>query len=134
MKSKFFSLIALFSMLSMATFAQSAEMTFTKLEHDYGTINKNDNGNCEFTFKNSGKEPIIITDVRSSCGCTVPAWTKEPVMPGKTGSIKVRYATDRIGVIDKQITVISNAANSPVVLKIKGNVLAPPADAIKKTN
>lgn len=105
----------------------TAEITFEKVEHDYGTINKSANGLCEFKFKNTGKEPLILTDVKSSCGCTVPAWTKEPILPGKSGSIKVKYATERVGIIDKSITVISNAKNSPVVLHIKGNILDTPA-------
>jgi len=104
----------------------AAEITFKFVEYNYGTINKGDNGDSEFTFTNTGKEPLILTNVRSSCGCTVPAWTKEPVLPGKTGSIKVKYATTRIGQINKSITVESNAKNSPVVLRISGNVLDTP--------
>jgi len=104
----------------------AAEITFKFLEYNYGTINKGANGDCEFTFTNTGKEPLILTNVRSSCGCTVPAWTKEPVLPGKTGNIKVKYATTRIGPINKSITVESNAKNTPVILKISGNVLDVP--------
>lgn len=110
----------------------TAEITFEKVEHDYGTIKKSADGNCEFKFKNTGKEPLILTDVKSSCGCTVPAWTKEPILPGKSGSIKVRYATERVGVIDKSITVISNAKNSPIVLHIKGTILDTPAEETTK--
>lgn len=102
------------------------EITFPKVEHDYGTVTKGGNGDCEFTFKNTGKEPLILSNVRSSCGCTVPSWTREPVLPGKEGSIKVRYATSRVGMINKSITVESNAKNSPVILKIKGNVIEVP--------
>lgn len=102
------------------------EITFKNLEHDYGTINKGADGDCEFSFKNTGKEPLILSNVRSSCGCTVPAWTREPILPGKEGVIKVRYATSRIGQINKSITVESNAKNTPVVLRIKGNVLEVP--------
>ena len=112
-----------------AASASTAEITFEKVEHDYGTINKGGDPNCEFKFKNTGKEPLILTDVKSSCGCTIPAWSKEPILPGKSGSIKVRYATERIGAIDKSITVLSNAKNSPVVLHIKGLILDTPAPA-----
>ena len=107
----------------------TAEMTFKNLEHDYGTINKDANGDCEFEFKNTGKEPIIITNCQGSCGCTVPTWTKEPILPGKKGTIKVHYATNRVGAFEKTVTVTSNAKNSPIVLKIKGNVLDTPQPA-----
>jgi len=108
------------------TVVSTAEITFDALEHDYGTINKGADGNCEFTFKNTGKEALIITDCKASCGCTIPSWTKEPILPGKKGSIHVKYNTERIGGIDKSITVTSNAKNSPINLRIKGNVLDVP--------
>jgi hypothetical protein len=104
---------------------KAPEMTFDKLSHDYGKIQQNADGNCEFKFKNNGKEPLIITDAHGSCGCTVPSYSKEPVLPGKTGSIKVTYSTNRVGVINKTVTVTSNAKNSPVVLTIAGEVLQP---------
>lgn len=99
------------------------EIKFENLIHDYGTINQDANGDCEFKFKNVGKEPLILSSVTSSCGCTTPYWSKEPILPGKEDIIKVHYNTNKIGVISKQITVISNAKNSPVVLNIKGNIL-----------
>ncbi len=104
----------------------TAVITFESLEHDYGTINKDANGDCEFTYTNTGKEPLIITNCQGSCGCTVPKWTTEPVLPGKKGTIKVHYATNRIGQFEKTITVTSNANNSPVILKVKGIVLDSP--------
>jgi hypothetical protein len=99
------------------------EISFDKVVHDYGTIKKGSDGSCNFTFKNKGKEPLILSDVRSSCGCTVPTWPKEPVMPGQSGVIKVVYDTKKVGGISKTITVISNATNSTVVLSIKGSVI-----------
>ncbi len=104
------------------------EMKFEKTTNDYGQIKKtttNDDpiGNCEFKFINTGKEPLIIQSATASCGCTVPSWPKEPILPGKTGTIKVHYATTRVGAINKQITVKSNAKNSPLVLTITGTVL-----------
>lgn len=99
------------------------KIEFTSLEHNYGTIQKGGDGNCEFTFTNNGNEPLILSNVKASCGCTTPSWTKEPVMPGKTGTIKVRYNTNNVGAINKTITVTSNAVDNPrVVLKIKGQV------------
>jgi hypothetical protein len=106
------------------------EIKFENLIYDYGTIMQDANGDCEFKFKNVGKEPLILTSVTSSCGCTTPSWPKEPILPGKTEIIKVHYATNRIGVISKQITVISNAVNTPVILNIKGNVLQKPVENI----
>jgi len=102
---------------------KTPEITFDKLVHDYGTITEGDPGECEFTFKNTGKEPLVLSNVTSSCGCTVPNWPKDPIMPGKSSSIKVKYSTSRIGGINKSITVLSNAAeNSRVELRITGNV------------
>jgi len=99
-----------------------AEIKFETVFHDYGSIAKGANGAFEFKFTNSSKIPLILKNVSSSCGCTIPTWPKEPVKPGKTASIKVVYDTDRIGTFSKTITVISNAKNSPIELKIKGNV------------
>ncbi|NTW31974.1 MAG: DUF1573 domain-containing protein [Bacteroidetes bacterium] len=115
-----------------------AEITFESLVHDYGTVQKGADGNCEFQFTNTGKEPLILSDVKSSCGCTVPSWTKEPVLPGKTGIIKVNYTkTNVVGTISKQITVTSNATTETVVLSIKGTVVDnTPAEVVpvKQTN
>jgi hypothetical protein len=102
---------------------KSAEITFDNLVHDYGTIFEGDPGECEFVFKNTGKEPLVLSNVYSSCGCTVPSWPKDPVMPGKSSSIKVKYNTSRVGGINKIVTVESNAGKSQrVELRITGNV------------
>lgn len=95
---------------------------FEKTVHDYGTIQQGGNGDCEFVFENNGTEPLILSDVRSSCGCTVPSWPREPIMPGKTSSIKVHYDTHRIGGISKSITVSTNGTPERVVLSIRGTV------------
>ena len=99
------------------------EIKFAKLVHDYGNVQKEGDGNCEFEFQNIGKEPLVLSDVRSSCGCTVPSWTREPILPGKKGTIKVKYDTKRVGPINKTITVVSNAKTSSVVLRIQGTVI-----------
>lgn len=99
------------------------KIAFTEQEHNYGTLQKGGDGNCEFVFTNDGNEPLILSNVKASCGCTVPTWTKEPIMPGKTGTIKVRYNTNNIGAFTKTITVTSNAVNTPrLTLKIRGKV------------
>ena len=92
---------------------------------DYGTIEQNANGIREFKFTNVGNAPLIISNVQKSCGCTVPTWPKEPIKPGKSSTIKVKYATDRIGIINKSVTIISNAERSSIVLRIKGKVITP---------
>jgi len=104
-------------------------ITFDKVVHDYGTITIGGDGNCEFSFTNTGKEPLILSSVKSSCGCTVPSWPREPILPGKKESIKVKYDTNRLGPINKTITVMANSNNSPVVLKIAGNIIQKTAES-----
>ena len=122
---------ALFALLMMGVsgFAQTgAKIEFKDKDNtiDYGTISKDsDSGLRTFEFTNTGDTPLIITDVRSTCGCTVPSRPTEPVLPGKTGKIDVKYNMNP-GVIRKTITVESNAINYPegkVALKIKGEVI-----------
>jgi len=111
------------------------EISFDKLVHDYGTVVQGADATCEFKFTNTGKEPLILQKPVSSCGCTVPTWPQEPILPGKSDVIKVTYATHNIGPISKTVTVTSNAKTSRVVLSIKGTVIAKPADKVpEKTN
>ena len=95
---------------------------------DYGTVTKDgDSGLRSFEFKNTGNAPLIITNVISTCGCTVPSKPTEPIMPGKTGKIEVKYNMSP-GPIRKTITVESNASNyedGKISLKIKGTVVVP---------
>lgn len=135
MKKLFF--LSLFAILTFgAVHAQAPEnqdtivngpkIQFESLVHEYGTIAKGSDGNCEFTFTNMGNEPLILSNVRASCGCTTPSWTQKPIMPGKTGTIKVHYNTNNVGGFNKSITVTSNAVDNPrTVLKIKGLVQKP---------
>lgn len=123
------SVILLTTLLSCSQTANSdendkktANISFVETEHDYGTIAYNGEGLCEFKFENTGKEPLVLNNVSSSCGCTVPEWTKEPIDPGKKGSIKVKYNTRIPGKFNKAVTVYSNAPNSPTVLRISGVV------------
>jgi hypothetical protein len=97
---------------------------FEFVEYDYGTISQGDDGTCVFVFKNTGRNPLILSNVRPSCGCTVPKWSKEPIKGGDESNIQVKYNTRIVGSFSKSVTVYSNATNSPVVLKIKGNVVA----------
>jgi len=128
MKSKFLLLICLF--VYATNFSQEATtdvkagvLTFESSEIDYGKIEQNADGVRTFSFTNTGDAPIIISRVKTSCGCTVPTYAKTPVLPGATSEIKVKYATNRLGVFKKTITVLSNASEASKVLKIKGEVL-----------
>ena len=131
---------ALISVIAVTTvFTQNAQegknlnapvISFAKTVHDYGTIYQNADGTCQFEFTNTGKEPLILSRPKSSCGCTVPTWPKQPILPGKSDEIKVTYSTRRIGPINKTVTIYSNASNSPVVLRIKGKVLKQPDEVM----
>ncbi len=111
-----------------------AGMVFASQTIDYGTIAHNADGNRQFTFTNNGNKPLIITNTQGSCGCTVPTAPKEPIAPGATGIIGVKYATDRVGPFTKTVTVTSNAEGKPsVVLTIKGTILPDAAPATSKS-
>lgn len=112
---------------NVTAFAQGAKIEFKNgTTIDYGTVSKDsDNGLRSFEFTNTGNAPLIITNVQSTCGCTVPSKPTEPIMPGKTGKIDVKYNMSP-GPIRKTITVESNATNfegGRVPLKIKGEVV-----------
>jgi len=92
---------------------------------DYGTIEKGADGVRTFEFTNTGDAPLIISSVKSTCGCTVPKKPEGAIMPGETGEIQVKYDTNRVNPIRKTITVISNADTPTVALKIKGLVIDP---------
>jgi hypothetical protein len=111
-----------------------AKIVFESLTHDFSTITQGGDGNCVFKFVNEGVAPLILSNVQASCGCTTPSWTKDPVMPGVAGEIKVHYDTNRLGTFSKSITVTSNAVNSPVVLRISGEVKPAAAPATPVTN
>jgi hypothetical protein len=103
----------------------TAEMAFESVDHDFGKI-KEDAGpaNFNFNFKNTGKIPLVISTVNASCGCTTPEWSKDPVLPGKSGFIKVSYNPQgRPGSFNKTVTIVANIANGSQVLKISGEVL-----------
>lgn len=111
--------------------AQGAQIDFKAETIDYGTIAKNSDGKREFVFTNNGNTPLIITSAQGSCGCTVPTYPKEPIAPGASGVISVKYATDRVGAFSKTVTLTTNAATPTKVLTIKGNVLPETTAATK---
>lgn len=101
------------------------EITFEETSHDFATLQKGDECSHEFKFKNTGKEPLILANCQASCGCTTPSCPKEPIAPGASGIVKVKYDSNRVGVFTKTVTVTSNAKNSSVTLSIKGKVEGP---------
>ena len=130
-------LIGIMLIMTGAAKAQDAktqngpEIEFEKVVHDYGDVPYNGDGKCEFRFTNTGTDPLIIQKPKSSCGCTVPSWPKDPILPGKSEVIEVTYRTNRVGDFDKKVTVTSNAVQNPtVVLRIKGRVLDQPAETL----
>ena len=99
--------------------------------YDYGTLTKGANGITFFVFTNTGKEPLIIEKANSSCGCTVPKTPNYPILPGVKDSIQVKYDTNRLGTINKTVTLMSNASNSPTIMRIKGNILDKPKEEVE---
>lgn len=133
MKKALLSLLLVFgaSALTSTAVAQEvksgAALEFENETHDYGTVDYAGDGTCEFKFTNTGTAPLIISNAKGSCGCTVPQWPRDPIMPGASAAIKVKYDTKRPGAINKSVTITSNATNSPTkVIRIKGNVKAKP--------
>ena len=109
-------------------------MTFEKMDIDYGTIAQGADPLRRFKFKNTGTEPLVIKNARGSCGCTVPAYKKEPVMPGETSEIEVRYDTQRPGPFSKSVTIETNEGEQSRVLSIHGTVNEKPAEVGVPTN
>lgn len=112
-------------LMSLGSFAQEkvAKIEFKTDVIDYGTIEKGSDGVRVFEFTNTGDAPLVISNVKSTCGCTVPKKPEGPIMPGETGVIEVKYDTKRVNPIRKTITVFSNAETPTVALKIKGLVI-----------
>lgn len=115
-------LVAIVALVSFAAQAQ-AKIEFKSETIDYGEITKGSDGLRVFEFTNTGDQDLIISDVKSSCGCTVPEKPKDPIAPGASGEIKVKYDTKRLGPIRKTVTVYSNATEPMKAVKIKGEVL-----------
>ncbi len=101
----------------------NATIVFEKETIDYGTIQQNAEPIRIFKFKNTGTEPLIIKNAQGSCGCTVPTYPTEAILPGATGEIKVKYDTSRLGKFSKRVTLTTNATPETVVLTITGEVL-----------
>lgn len=131
MKKIFVSMVALMSTIA----AMAQVITFERTEHDFGKINEADGRvTTVFSFKNEGMEPLVLSNVRASCGCTTPKWTREPIEPGQSGEITVTYNPNgRPGRFQKTITVTSNAQeNGTAKLYIKGEVIPKPAKPVNQ--
>lgn len=134
MKKVFFTLMA-FAAFSVLAFAQDTQVKKTQdtsgpvltLESntiDYGSIEKNSEPLRTVGFTNTGTEPLIIKSARGNCGCTVPKWPKEPILPGETKQLEVRYATNRVGKFSKKVTLRTNEGDAVVhTIKVMGEVL-----------
>ena len=141
---KFILLSFVFAAFSMVAVAQSTEpIKIEKVEHvgdkkdkqggpimtlesntvDYGTIKQHGEPLRKVKFTNTGTEPLVIKNARGSCGCTVPTWPKEPIMPGAEGEIEIRYATNRLGKINKTVKITTNEGGDPHVIKVVGKIL-----------
>lgn len=96
---------------------------FTEMEHDFGTIKQNTTNPKTFTFTNTGDEPLIISDAKGSCGCTVPDYPRQPIQPGESGEIKVVYSPGKqMNQQQKTVTITANTEPATTVLRIKANV------------
>lgn len=115
-------LFALVAFIGFTIQAQQAKITFKEDTIDYGTITKGSDGLRVFHFTNTGDAPLVISNVKSSCGCTIPKKPSGPIAPGESSTIEVKYDTNRVGPIRRTITVISNADEPTVGLKITGEV------------
>ena len=135
MKKLFF--LAAFVLAAQISFGQAAAAAGTtkpasdyavavidEMSHDFGKIKQGVPVTHEFTFVNKGKVPMIITNAQPSCGCTIPAWTKDPIPPGGQGSVKATFNAASPGLFDKSVTVTANVESGIVVLRFRGEVIA----------
>ena len=122
------------ALVAVAMMAQEPVITFEKTEHDFGKIHEEAGKvSVEFKFKNEGMTPLVLSNVRASCGCTTPNWSKEPIEPGQTGTITVTYnANGRPGRFQKTVTITSNAKESTTRIYIKGEVIPKQAKPVNK--
>lgn len=141
LKSNFFSkltlLILIIVCLSCISRTQTKEdliageltkMTFKKEVYDFGEIPARRSISTVFQFSNTGKSPLLIKEVTTSCGCTVPEWPKDIIEPNENGEIKIVYDAKYPGRFNKTITVVYNGKDSPQILSIKGEVFYPKTD------
>ncbi|GAB4026653.1 MULTISPECIES: DUF1573 domain-containing protein [unclassified Spirosoma] len=122
MKKIFSLFVALFVFVAVS-YAQKGVLKFAKETHDFGKVEQGKPVTYVFEFKNTGADPVVISDAQASCGCTKPSWTREPVMPGKTGTVSATFNAAAMGPFNKSVTVTSNAEAGQTVLYLKGEVV-----------
>ncbi|MGB3184136.1 MAG: DUF1573 domain-containing protein [Cyclobacteriaceae bacterium] len=106
----------------VAELAREAKIKFTKLAHDFGAIDKGEPVTADFTFTNEGDEPLVITQVKTSCGCTVSDYPKEAIAPGESGAIRATYNAAKPGTFTKTVKVFTSSSTEPLLLTLKGKV------------
>lgn len=103
------------------------ELKFNEEEFDFGNITAGEQVTHVFKFKNTGKEPLVISNAKGSCGCTVPKWPKEPIAPGKSGEIEVKFdSKNKTGKQTKNVTITANTEPANTILKISADVAPDP--------
>ncbi len=113
----------------------AAKLEFKEYQFDFGNLKEGPEAKHEFVFTNTGKEPLVIQNCQPSCGCTAPQCPKEPILPGQSNKITVIYSTaGRVGPFNKSITITSNAAESPMMIYIKGHVKDTPPEKTMPIN
>ena len=141
MKKVFALIVGLF--IVSATYAQEVKekaekiegpaLVFEKASHDFGDIYQGDKVQHTFTFKNTGTEPLIITNVQVTCGCTAPKWPKDPVVPGQEGEITIQFnSAGKMGRQNKIITIVSNAVTNQNRISIVTNILPKKENVLNK--
>lgn len=107
---------------------EGGKLVWQKTEHDFKDVQHNVPAKVTFTFVNETGAPVVITNVKTSCGCTTPGWTKEPIAPGEKGEIKASYNAKKVGIFNKSVTVYTNNTSAPTYLKLTGNVVSSGTD------
>ena len=140
--NRFLSILAMMMIFTAVSVAQSTpaaaesqpvnadgpQMTFESDVVDYGVIEQGADPYRFFNFTNTGNAPLVIKNAKGSCGCTVPTYPKEPIAPGASAEIKVRYDTNRIGRFTKRVTLTTNAGDESKILTIRGEVTKKPEE------
>ena len=98
-------------------------ITFEEVKYDFGSVVQGGTVDHIFKFKNTGTAPLVISNIGVSCGCTTPEWTKEPIMPGKSGTIAAHFnSTGKMGMQNKVLTIESNATAGSTTVSLVGEV------------
>lgn len=122
MKTWLSTFTALLTLTLMSFSAAGPSIKFDKMEHDFGRIPQGEPVTCVFTFENDGNAPLVLKNVKASCGCTTPQWPQQPIMPGESATIKAEYNAAADGKFDKTISVYTNIDDEARVLKLRGTV------------